>query len=165
MLSYLNHLNRNRAEGDPDNPTVHRAAKAIAWCCIRTTFRSGQGAAKKDVGSLMAQLSADPTVLAYLETRLRLLRTISPEETKIRFDLDPLEEYLAALHQVELRGNDKKEWLKFFAMADKMPDAPEKTQGFLRAVYDCCAARKSEFKIPDSVFQGLAERTGLSTAS
>ncbi|HTL90347.1 MAG TPA: HEAT repeat domain-containing protein, partial [Leptolyngbya sp.] len=39
MLSYLNELNRDTAEHEPDNLTVHEDAKIIAWECLKHYYR------------------------------------------------------------------------------------------------------------------------------
>ena len=41
MLSYVNELNRGAGKDEPDNRSVHRDLKAIAWECLRQTFRPG----------------------------------------------------------------------------------------------------------------------------
>ena len=49
MLAYVNSLNRDRREGDPDDPTLHCAAKIAAWECIGVTFLPGQPGSKKAI--------------------------------------------------------------------------------------------------------------------
>lgn len=103
----------------------------------------------------------DPTLLTYLERRLRLIRTVAPEETEVRFELDPLEEYLAALQAMELCGGRDDQWRKFFQRADQMPGAPVQTRGFLLAVRDCCEAKGADWNIPAFVLDELGSRAGL----
>jgi hypothetical protein len=100
-------------------------------------------------------------MLTYLEKRLSILRIIPPEETTVRFELDPLEEYLAALHALELGGSSEEEWRKFLQMADQMPGAPEQIKGFLSALHDCCEAKGSQYGIPNCIVDEVGKRAGL----
>ncbi|HEY9599120.1 MAG TPA: PBS lyase, partial [Cyanophyceae cyanobacterium] len=170
MLSYLNELNRG-VTGDKfdDSPngdsfasrTVQQDAKAIAWECIKVSYRPGT--AKRE--DCLAALDGDNTEarLKYLEDRLRLIQTIGPALDQIRFALDPLAEYLAGLHLVERYGNNKGEWRKFLAQSDKMPGTPAAIQGFLLAVLDCCLAKGTQANVPDFVTVELGKRAGLPT--
>lgn len=166
MLSYLNELNRDHGEDEPDNPTVHQDAKILAWECLKQTFRPI--AAKRDVilAELEIQASIDKETakqhLKHLEKRLRILQTVGPAQDQMSFSLDPLAECLAALHLVELYGNEAYLWTDFLLQADAMPGAPESIQGFLMAVRDCCLARGVEMDIPEFVLDELGRRVGLS---
>jgi hypothetical protein len=101
---------------------------------------------KSDLRPMLAQICSVQSALAkvkatdedqkYLEERLCLIETVPPGE-QIRFGLDPLAEYLAALHLVEQNGNDEKKWRDFLARADNIPNSPTAIHGFLRAVEDC----------------------------
>ena len=87
MLRYLNGLNRDRQGCDPDNPTVHRAAKVAAWACLKSTYRPG-AASKQDLRDELAKLNTGRSpddLLSYLEHRLRVIWTIEPAETQVQF--------------------------------------------------------------------------------
>jgi hypothetical protein len=103
--------------------------------------------------------------LHYLENRLRLIQTIGPAQDQIRFALDPLAEYLAALQLLEQYGKNQGHWRKFLAQTAAIPGAPVAIQGFLLAVLDCCLAKGAEAKVPDFVAQELSKRAGASIAS
>lgn len=89
--------------------------------------------------------------MEYLEHRLRLIQTIGSAKDKIRFLLDPLAEYLAALHLVELYGEDEQSWLDFLAQVDTTTNKPKEIKGFLLAVQDCYVAKVSGAKKTDFV--------------
>ena len=159
MLEYLNLLNRDKSEGDPDNPSVHGIAKLAAWACLKRSFRPGP-AEKKDVLDAPGDTPSAPDLLKYLEKRLRLIRTIPPKETHFQFELDPLAEYLAGMKTVEENRGNMQEWGRFLGEADAMPEAPESIKGFLLAVRDCCLVME-EYHVPDLVPDELGKRAGL----
>jgi hypothetical protein len=103
MLSYVNNINENvrreRQADTPDNRTVQKAAKLVAWACLKNDFRPGQPAAK-------AETEVDAQMLNYLESRLQLIRTVGVEEDRVQFLLDPLSEYLAALQAIDILRSD-----------------------------------------------------------
>jgi hypothetical protein len=142
MLAYLNSLNRDRSETDVDDPTLHRAAKIAAWECLRPSMRPGQPALKSSIRDALTQANIDPSLVQRLET-LRVMKTDQPAQTHVRFQLDALNEYLAALQIVEDPARDEKCWREFLREADGKPGAPASVRGFLAAVHDCCSARPS----------------------
>ncbi|NET08143.1 MAG: HEAT repeat domain-containing protein [Symploca sp. SIO2B6] len=174
MLSYLNELNRAvtgdnfEVESDGDrsalalwdnhlaSTTVHQDAKIIAWECLQSNYRP-TSSKRSDV---LAALEGDDAQmrLKYLEERLRLIQTIGPALDQIRFALDPLAEYLAGLHLVELYGKNQGQWRKFLDRAKAMPGAPTAIQGFLLAVLDCTWAKGEEFGVPSFVVKELEKR-------
>jgi HEAT repeat protein len=159
MLSYLNELNRDVGGDKFDNRTVQQDAKAIAWECLKGTYRPAT--AKRE--DAIAALSGDNAEarLKYLEDRLRLIQTIGPAQDQIRFALDPLAEYLAGLQLLEHYGKNQGQWRKFLAQGVAMPGAAAAIQGFLLAVRDCCLAKGAQAKVPDFVAVELGKRPGL----
>jgi HEAT repeat protein len=163
MLGYLNEVNRAAAEGDPDNNTLHRDAKAIAWECLKQTHwpapveRSTvlKAMKQKEVADFEAEAR-----LKYYEERLRLIQVVGVAKDKIRFALDPLAEYLAAMKVVDRNWGSEKEWKRFLERADGMPGAPEAIKGFLLAVRDCCLATP-DARVPAPVIEELGRRGGL----
>jgi HEAT repeat protein len=162
MLSYLNELNRD-VNGDKfDDRTVQQDAKAIAWECLKGTYRPAT--AKREVAIALLIGDNAEARLKYLEDRLRLIQTIGPAQDQIRFALDPLAEYLAALQLLEQYGKNQGQWRKFLAQTATMPGAPAAIQGFLLAVRDCCLAKGHQAKVPDFVADELGKRAGLPPA-
>lgn len=168
MLSYLNELNRSVTGDQFDDSsdgerfssrTVQQDAKAIAWECLKQTYRPAP-AKREDAIAALGGDNAEAR-LKYLEDRLRLIQTIGPALDQIRFALDPLAEYLAGLQLLENYGKNQGQWRKFLTQAAAMPGAPTAIKGFLLAVRDCCIAKGAESKVPDFVAQELGKQAGL----
>ena len=73
------------------------------------------------------------------------------EDGKVRIILDPVAEYLAALHLVECCQQPDPEqrqelWQKFFQTVDAQPDRTT-IRGFLLAVRNCCEHRQVSAEI------------------
>ncbi len=156
MLSYLNELNRSLLDNRFDDALVHHDAKIVAWECLKQTFRPSSALKKTAISSLAGKQAE--TRLEYLEKRLRLLQTSGAGADKIRFSLDPLAEYLAGLHLVELYGNNAEQWRIFLKQSDTMPGVPQGAQGFLLALRDCCLAKGAEVGVPHFVVEELSKR-------
>lgn len=161
MLSYLNELNRDVNTDKLDDRMIQEDAKALAWECLKGTYRPAT-AKRKDAIALLNGDDAEAR-LKYLEHRLRLIQTIGPAQDQIRFALDPLAEYLAALQLIENYGKNQGQWRKFLTQAATMPGAPAAIQGFLLAVHDCCLRQGAEVKVPDFVAQELKKQAGLAS--
>ncbi|MGG6266365.1 HEAT repeat domain-containing protein [Leptolyngbya sp. AN03gr2] len=166
MLSYLNELNRDAAEDEPDNIAVHEDAKIIAWECLKHYYRPAPAKREAILDALQTQTEADEETvkirLKHLEKRLRIVQAIGPAQDQICFALDPLAECLAALHLVEQYQDDRESWSRWLMEADTMPGAPDTIQGFLLAMRDCCLTRSAEIDVPDFVMEELGQRVGLS---
>lgn len=166
MLSYLNELNRDVAEDEPDNLIVHEDAKIIAWECLKHYYRPAPAKREAILEALKAKTETDEETvkarLKHLEKRLRIVQAIGPAQDQICFSLDPLAECLAALHLVELYQDDRAAWEHWLIEADAMPGAPDTIQGFLMAMRDCCLTRSPEIDVPDAVLEQLGQRVGLS---
>ncbi|MBD2170193.1 HEAT repeat domain-containing protein, partial [Anabaena cylindrica] len=161
MLAYLNELNRDRLETEPNNRTVQRDAKVIAWQCLKTTFRP-TSAKLEDILAALDDGNKVEERLQHLEKRLRLIQTIGAAQDKIRLALDPLAEYLAGLYLIDSYGGDTASWRGFLSQVNTIPDV-ELIKGFLLAVQDCCLALGNEAGVPDFVADELALKTALTT--
>jgi HEAT repeat protein len=164
MLRYLNELNRNI--GDEDNRTVQRDCKAVAWECLRASYRPGTAERAAAIAALKSgedEGQAAEARLDYLVHRLRVVQVSGAAEDRIRFGLDPLAEYLASLQFIEeSRGSGThQKWKSFLRKANEMQGAPETIRSFLLAMRDCCLARSEEANIPAFVIEDLNERLGL----
>jgi HEAT repeat protein len=167
MLSYLNELNRDRNDYEPENRRVHQITKIVAWECLKSTYRPAPAKRETVLKALREQLHAnEPTAIGWLnhlENRLRIIHTVGPAQDQICFALDPLAECLAALHWVECYGADVGAWSQWLMQADAMPGNPDSIQGLLLAMRDCCLPRGVELEIPEFVLDELGRRIGLST--
>ncbi len=163
ILEYLNRINGNISGNHPENSKIHQDVKIIAWECLKQTYRPTT-ALKEAVIKVLGGDDAEAR-FKYLENRLCIIQTVPPSYTEIRFVLDPLAEYLAAMSVVEHCGNNEQLWHEFFAQADIQQGTPEMIQGFLLAVLDCCLAEDKAVKIPEFVLLELNQRASLGVNS
>ena len=162
MISYLNELNRDLQdskldEDKFDDRTVHQDAKAVAWACVQESYRPATIRRETAIAALAARGEKAEEHLQYLEERLHLIQTIGATKDHLRFSLDPLAEYLAGLHLIDLYDGDKSQWQEFLEQAEAKPDSPAAISGFLGAVQDCCLARGKEAKISPVILTKLAQ--------
>ncbi len=166
MLSYLNELNRDTADDEPDNSTLHKDAQIVAWECLKQHYYPAPAKRDAILAEMEARSGANTEAvkarLKHLEKRLRIVQAVGPAQDQICFALDPLAECLAALYLVELYRDQEDLWQAWLTQADAMPGAPESIQGFLLAMRDCCMTRSAEIDIPDIVLEELGTRVGLS---
>jgi hypothetical protein len=160
MLSYVNEVNRGVESHKQDDRLVHRVTKAIAWECLKRTYRPTPAPRQNVLAALTGEQDAEG-MLTYLEKRLRLIQTWGAGRNEIRFTLDPLAEYLAGLHVLDQYGDNADAWREFPALADTMPGAPDAIKEFLLAVRDCCLAKGSDAKVPTFLPGELANHAGV----
>ena len=157
MLWYLNELNRGGEDKDNklSDPTVQQDAKVIAWECVKHNFQPTTAQRNAVLASLQGEDAENR--LTYLEKRLRLIQTIGAAQDKVRFALDPLAEYLAAMRFLELfLDNPRSIWKDFKDQVIRMEKEIESIKGFLVALHDNCQnlvkKNKKEGKaVPESV--------------
>jgi hypothetical protein len=166
MLEYLNELNRGTRQVHLDDRVVHRVAKIIAWECLRETFRPKAAHINCIVQRLGGETDTVEQRLKYLESNLRVVQTIGAARDRIRFTLDPLAEYLAALQVMEDNGDNEKNWLSLLSAAMSPPSANvEVPKGFLNALRDCCTSKRDVSHVPDSVINELERRSHSDSAN
>jgi hypothetical protein len=171
MLSYLNQLNKDLADNKKeqemfDDRTVHKDAMAVAWECLNELFRPS--VISRDVAiATLAEKRGDKAEshLRYLEEKLMLIQTIGASEDQVRFTLDPLAEYLAALHLVDLYNGDEQQWLDFLAAAEAKPGSPASIAGFLVAVQDCWETRAKQTSFSPATLARFARMDSLTAAT
>ena len=157
MLGYLNWINRNRTDKDPDHRTIHRISKIIAWASLEETFHPSDASLSVIQSALPEEQDLNEK-LSYISEKLGLIRFVGHSLNRIRFTLDPLSEYLAGLRLLELYGSENEQWRRFIAEADQKEGAPEAIDDFLTAVIDCCQSEGKAFSIPDFVVEELNSR-------
>jgi HEAT repeats len=139
MLAYLDELHRN---SDSDRKRqVKQDAMAIAWLCVKEHYSSSSVSKE----SALDKVNNEPSRFAYMESKLRILRTEGRMHDQVRFTIDVVAEYLAALWITELNGCEKQKWNAFFQRIDKR--SIETTKSFLFALQDCAneKAKKCEY--------------------
>jgi HEAT repeat protein len=156
MLWYLNELNRSVTEGNKlSDRIVRQDAKVIAWECVKQTFQPTTS--QRD--TIVAILSGDDPEnrLKYLEERLQLIHTIGAAQDKIRFALDPLAEYLAAMQILELCQKNQYSWDEFWHQIRTASEGAELTTGFLLALQDCIQSLGKKANVPQTITLGLSQ--------
>jgi HEAT repeat protein/cation transport regulator ChaB len=153
-LMYLNEINRAGRQRYADDRAIHRAAKKVAWACVRKRYRSGR-ADRIDVLIAIEDEPDPEVVLRDFEQRLKLVATIGPGRNVLVFTLDALAEYLAAMFVVEANGADLNRWREFLQHAQAVPGSREERNGFLSAVRDCCLAYEGQERVPPEIFEKL----------
>jgi len=135
VLKYLHLLNRGIVSGRKEDYDVHRLAKVVASECVMPNFRPAPARIPAVLSALGDGQEAREE-LSYLEDRLRLTQTVQ-FGSEVRFTLDPLAEYLAALQLVEQNETDDGKWRDFLSDVDGTDGSPSTIRGFLEAVTDC----------------------------
>jgi len=161
MLEYLNEVNSTVALDRRDDSEVQAIAKVICWECLRTTYRSSP-APLSTVHLALGTGEEAVDKVKYFESRLRLVETVGAGRDLLKFTLDPVAEYFAALYFVDRYPNDRKAWEEFLSKADSMSSSPEAIGGFLRAVKDCWTAKHAQEAISSFVVTELDRRVKTS---
>ncbi|AFY53110.1 PBS lyase HEAT-like repeat protein,HEAT repeat protein [Rivularia sp. PCC 7116] len=168
MLGYLNEVNRDVTDETIDDRTVHQDMKAIAWECLQQSFQPGNAKLVNAIDALEALGIDEPEAhLEYLENRLHLIQTIGYAKDEIRFCLDPLAEYLAALYAVDIYGNNDSKWRSlFFKKAEDLvnQNGKDNIKGFVLAMRDCYLSQINDAKDTDFVVQKLNKLAGVNNS-
>ncbi len=137
-------------EFKPDNRTVYRDAEAIAWTCLQSTYCPNTASRNAITEVLTKNSKAEvPQRLNYLATKLRVVDIVGEGQDQIRIALDPMAEYLAGLHLINLYGNKDSDWRKFLKKAGEFDKLA--IQGFMLAVQDCCRVASLENKVSAAI--------------
>jgi hypothetical protein len=161
MLQYLNKLNRSETRHRLEDREVHLIAQAVAWECVKERGHSTSAKIEAVLAALGEHTDACPR-FEYLKNRLKLVHvTNDARQDRIRFALDPLAEYLAALHFLQRHGNIESEWRELFVRADRVTGGSAMTKEFFLALHDCWVAQEQEINVPTFVVDELVRRTGL----
>ncbi|WP_293342989.1 HEAT repeat domain-containing protein, partial [Microcoleus sp. CAWBG58] len=155
MLHYLNKLNRSVTENNIGDATIHKDAKIIAWECLKSTYRPA-AANRQNAIIALGEDTAEARI-KYLEDKLRIIQTKGVTRDRIHFALDPVAEYLAALHLLDINGKDESKWQNFLQVADSQ-NSPQAIEGFMLAVKDCYLDRIPSAKDTDFLPQQIALR-------
>lgn len=152
MIEYVNLLNRVIERTPHSDRAVQHDAKAVAWAVTERAL------VPSDVsrGTVLEQLGGDDAEgrLDYLESALHLVQTIGPTRDRVRFTIDPLAEYLAAIFFIEARAADKSEWGK---MLDRLQQDAGTVRGFATALIECSREPRYGELIPAESEKALAD--------
>jgi photosystem II stability/assembly factor-like uncharacterized protein len=152
FLEYLRRVN-------PQDPTAThwmpdgvmlQCARVLGWCSLRDLYTP------RDFRREAARQALQDADL-WAEQRDPVSRLIANgvlEERNIagtpmlRFHLDPLAEYLAALYQIDYLGGDTREWGAWCEALSHLEGYPSRVRGFLVALLDSMTTYKDAFGIP-----------------
>jgi hypothetical protein len=182
MLSYVNRVHslsapeHQRAGMVIDGPTVLKALKVLALASHRQEENSQPVFRPLVFSAKMAERALEATegmgledpeqrraLLSYL-VELKLLHQAGVQTGELRFPLDPLADYLAALRQLELLEADpvvaRNLWDVFLGeLAQRPVEDRELMRGFLLALRDCCQelSKESELAMPKDAPDRLSQ--------
>jgi hypothetical protein len=154
VLAHVNELHRNApADRRRDRLSVHKDAETLAWESLQESLRPSP----VPIMTAIATLGGDDAHqrLEYLEKHLGLIKINQPGCDSISFVLDPLAEYLAALWLAEKCREKDRRWYEFLSRIRTLPKGSQEEHGFLRAIIDCCRARR----VGDDLLSLLADAT------
>jgi HEAT repeat protein len=161
MLSYLNEINRDVAEDKVSDNELHEIAKMLAWECLKLTYRPTSIKIKDALNALSALNLQDAEArLKYLEEKLRILQRKGSSKDNISFVLDPVAEYLAGLHLVDICAKNQSKWQKLLDRTDSL-NSLEAIKGLMLAVRDCYLAKIPDAKATDYLPSEIATRYNL----
>ena len=154
VLYYLNYLNREFDQADTSNEKLHSTAKLVAWECLKSNFHP-TAAMTKDV---LAQIGEDNAVsrLEHMEHKLGLIRRVGMSRERVRFSLEPLAEYLACLHVIDVFGDDDERWNDLLTRLEQETDE----KGFINAMEDCSQTSYG-ISIPGFVRDRIEKMSGI----
>ena len=164
MLEYLCRLNREElvdASLRREDDEVQHDAKLVAWECLKHNYRPSDAQYQAVLAALRDDSAEDPDAdakvrLGYLQKPLGLIQT-SPSATTVKIVLDPVAEYLAALHLTEYcqQQDPDQRWPQFQQTVDAEPGNIPTIRGFLLAVRNCC---ERERQLPEGLLDWLNDR-------
>jgi HEAT repeat protein len=160
MLAYVSLVNGAVPEKERTaDPEVQQDAQKVARACLAETFRPGDAGLPAVLGALGEDAGAR---LAYLRERLNLVDVVGVRKDRVRFQLDPLAEYLAALEIIGRLGTDRRGWARFLANLAKAASARE----FLLVLRDCIRVSRTPL-FPDALTEvdKLAESASIDASA
>ncbi len=153
MLKYVNLINDSIRDDRLPAHKVHGDLKAISWESIQAGFYPSA----VRITRLLEVLGGPDAEsrLAYVHDRLSLTVTIDPPGDALRLRLDPLAEFLAALHISETYASDAEDWFALFDSIRGQPPERPANGGFIRALASACSHYRDELRLPEYVLDSV----------
>ena len=156
ILGYLNEL--NRAVGKDQRRSdfeVQRDAEALAWECLRHSFRPEPAGLEAALEALGGEDAA--ARLAYLEEQLKVIRTAEPARDRVVLHPRPAGRIPGRpapgqQGNEETRASGEGLWRR----RPRCQAEGEVIQGFLLAVRECCLARQAAASVMTLLDEQLA---------
>jgi HEAT repeat protein len=158
MIEYVQTIYKQSGVSEYSFDVVLRSAQIMAWRCVKKSYRP-VAVKRSDVQSFLGFGEKGLDLLKYLEGRLKLIQPSGVDQSRVRFSLDPLAEYLAGLHVINEFREDETKWQYFLNRAANQQGAPASIRDFLLAVRECCSARADEITVPSFVMDELDRLT------
>lgn len=136
---------------------VHDLLQTVAWECVRASFHPGS-ASVKHLHSVLG--SNAEKKLTFAVEKLGLVQMTGLSKDQVRFALDPLAEYLAAIAMIQKLGGKKAAWTPELDRLELILKE-RRGQAFAHALVDCCKAELGT-ALPTTVvarIDGLASRS------
>jgi len=150
MFQYVVELNRTGGEGRLDDRDVWKYLQLIGRSALTPEYRLGR-VARRRLLPLLGEARA-PAVLAYLERKLRLIRTVDMPDEQVSFTIEPLGEYFAATELVRSYSGGAPAWRTVLEHLQASADP-----GFAIALWDCLLAFGRENGCPSWLVPELAK--------
>jgi HEAT repeat protein/energy-coupling factor transporter ATP-binding protein EcfA2 len=132
ILSYISSV-AHRSANSVRTDILFRAFRIVSWECLRKTLRPAS-VRREDLASALVLNNVDAGILATLEVDLTLLQVSGTSSERLRVTLDPIAEYLAAIH-VLTQSSEGEFALEVIA---RVPIEQIESSGLLRSLLDCC---------------------------
>lgn len=159
MQDYLDVLNSNQHTGRAADPNLPKIAKLLAWQCLREGFRPWY-ISRQQAEQVLQDAGEDAKWVDLLERRLRVLVSRAPAYDQLRFNLEPLADYLAALKITEECGGNHDQWDEFLSRAEQKATTMVDCPSFFKALYACYEAKGHELQIPGTIGRRLEKLAG-----
>lgn len=160
MLCYINELNRDLGEERYDNFTLHQYLKCVSWVCLKDSFRPLSARTTDVLQQMIKEFNlpdadAANTRLRYLQERVRIVQAVGPSADMVRFTLDPVAEYLAAIKVVSDCGADDAKWNELIVSIKSVKESGPPPEGFLSALGETLAVKGRECKVNSKILEQL----------
>jgi hypothetical protein len=155
ILAYVNKLNVTTQPKGLTTALVHRALKALAWLVVRPEYVPG-AAPYEDAAEALSFSTDPPEVLSYLEERVQLIEVTGPRHS-IRFRLDPIAEYLAAMQLVEMGESSTDEWLRLMRAWGDQETSQFPGRDFAVAVKECLYSSAVVMRVNKAVLDSIKQ--------
>jgi hypothetical protein len=170
FIDYLRRLNSSQALSDTaiSDDVFIRAAQALAIVSLGKNLIP-QDFSVDDARAILKQDGAavgEDLLLGRLVSCGVLEKRTPGGYAVLRFSLDPVAEYLAAIRQLlKMRQDTLEQWQTYLASLERIAGYPREMDGYLIALSTCYKAYKRDFVLPDLVFSWEGQQPSLAPES
>ncbi len=144
---YVGKLNESVQPNRIETRFVHQGLQAIGWKCVGRNYQP-EAVSAADAEEILRRSGSD-LGLSYLTDRLQVLQLTGRRESSVRFSLDPVAEYYAAMYKINDLGNETANWQRLIQDIRSSEEFPEGTSGFCLALYDCAVASVNQGEVEE----------------